>query len=109
MTIAEQIRAAREAAGLSQKRLAELIGIAPPHLCEYETGKHEPSASRFQEIIAACVAAVSEQVAKLERLGVSRNEASRLRRIRNALNRMAAKPPDPAPSNSAACSPGSDT
>ena len=99
--IAEQIREARKAAGLTQKRLAELIEIAPPHLCEYETGKHEPNASRFQEIIAACIESVSEQVAELERLGVGRNEASRLRRIRNALNRMAAKPPGPAPSTGA--------
>lgn len=35
----------RLAAGLSQKKLAELCGIDQPHVSRYESGKHEPSIS----------------------------------------------------------------
>ncbi len=55
-SIALQIRDAREAAGLTQKRLAELAGITQPKLCEYEAGRIDPSATRFQKIIEVCQA-----------------------------------------------------
>ena len=38
------IKEAREKAGLSQKELAELIGVAPNTMHGYESGKHDPKA-----------------------------------------------------------------
>ena len=56
MTVPEQIRDARKAAGLTQKQLAAQLGIAQARISEYESGQHEPSASRFQKIMAVCEA-----------------------------------------------------
>ena len=56
MTIAEQLRAAREAAGLTQEQLANRMGFAAPRISEYEAGKVDPSATRFLAILASCQA-----------------------------------------------------
>ena len=37
--IAEKLRSAREALGMSQKELAELCGIEQPHISAYENGR----------------------------------------------------------------------
>ena len=39
----EKIRALREAKGLSQKELAEALGVDPSSVCYWESGKNEPT------------------------------------------------------------------
>ena len=48
------IKEAREKAGLSQKELAELIGVAPNTMHGYESGKHDPKSDLLKKISAAC-------------------------------------------------------
>lgn len=45
-----KIREAREAANLSQRELAKLLGIAPATLHGYETGKHDPKSDLLVQI-----------------------------------------------------------
>jgi transcriptional regulator with XRE-family HTH domain len=42
MTLAERITTAREAKGISQVRLAKMLGIAPSNVSRWESGKYEP-------------------------------------------------------------------
>lgn len=54
MTLGQNIRAAREAAGLTQIQLAERVsGLTQPTLSEYETGVSEPRLATLQRIAAA--------------------------------------------------------
>lgn len=48
------IKEAREQAGLSQKQLAEMIGVAPNTFHGYESGKHDPKPQHLAAIAAAC-------------------------------------------------------
>lgn len=50
MTIGECIRAARKKAGLTQKQLGELCGIAEPTIRRYELGKLNPKRETLQKI-----------------------------------------------------------
>lgn len=47
MGIGENIKKYRKQAGLTQKQLAEMIGVAPGTIQQYELGKREP---RFEQI-----------------------------------------------------------
>lgn len=49
-----QIREARERAGLSQKELAEKIGVAPNTFHGYESGKHDPKSNLLADIAKIC-------------------------------------------------------
>jgi transcriptional regulator with XRE-family HTH domain len=42
-TEGDRLRKSREAAGLSQQQLADLIGISRRSIVNYEGGKHDPS------------------------------------------------------------------
>lgn len=48
------IKEAREIAGLSQKELARLLGVAPNTFNGYETGKHDPKSDLLKQIAHAC-------------------------------------------------------
>lgn len=50
MTTAEKIKAARKRAGLTQKRLGELCGIAEPTIRKYELGKLNPKKETLEKI-----------------------------------------------------------
>lgn len=48
------IKEARERAGLSQKDLAKIIGVAPNTFHGYESGKHDPKSDLLVAIARAC-------------------------------------------------------
>lgn len=50
MTTAEKIRAARKKAGLTQKQLGDLCGIAEPTIRKYELGKLNPKKETLEKI-----------------------------------------------------------
>lgn len=49
-----QIKEARMKAGLSQKELAKIIGVAPSTFNGYESGNHDPKSDLLIEIAKAC-------------------------------------------------------
>jgi transcriptional regulator with XRE-family HTH domain len=49
---ARRLRAAREAAGLTQEKAAEALGVARPSYTQYELGKRVPTWTRLYEFIA---------------------------------------------------------
>ena len=49
-----QIKEARERVGLSQKELAERIGVAPNTFHGYESGKHDPKSNLLIDIAKIC-------------------------------------------------------
>jgi transcriptional regulator with XRE-family HTH domain len=51
--VGRNIRAAREDAGLSQRELAELIGVARTRIADYEAGRHEPNGVHIAAIAVA--------------------------------------------------------
>ncbi len=50
----QQLRAAREAAGLSRTELARRLMVSPVQLDKYENDRVTPSGDRQREILAAC-------------------------------------------------------
>lgn len=50
MTIGEKIRNYRKVAGLTQKRLGELCGVATGTVQQYELGKRQPRIEQLQKI-----------------------------------------------------------
>lgn len=53
MKIGENIRKAREEKNISQKELAERLGVTPPMISQYETGKRNPRAPALIKIAEA--------------------------------------------------------
>lgn len=53
MTIGERIKAARKNAGMTQKQLGELAGIAEPTIRRYELGKLNPKFETLAKIAEA--------------------------------------------------------
>lgn len=49
----DNIRAARKAAGKTQKEMAMILGITESTYCGYETGKRQPDAVKIAAIAAA--------------------------------------------------------
>ena len=49
----DKIRAARKAAGKTQKEMAMILGITESTYCGYETGKRQPDAVKVATIAAA--------------------------------------------------------
>jgi uncharacterized protein len=56
------IRRDREAAGMSQSRLARAAGVAQPNLSAYENGRREPSPAVRDRIRRALAGTASERV-----------------------------------------------
>lgn len=56
LTTAQRIRIARSEAGITQKALAELTGIAQPNLSRYEAGSSKPTAGTVDTIMEALAA-----------------------------------------------------
>jgi transcriptional regulator with XRE-family HTH domain len=54
MQVQAVIRDARQAAGLTQKALAERAGTSQPTVALYESGKRDPSASTLVRLVEAC-------------------------------------------------------
>lgn len=52
MTFGEKVRKAREAAGLSQKKLADMTGIAPRTIQNYETAGRLPKQREYYDLLA---------------------------------------------------------
>lgn len=48
------LRAARQAAGLTQEELAAQLGLTYATVSHYETGRREPTLGRIAEILAVC-------------------------------------------------------
>lgn len=63
-----RIKEARLAANLTQKELAEKLGITDATLSGYETGAHDPKSNRLAEIAKICNTTVDFL------LGVDRND-----------------------------------
>ncbi|RIK78511.1 MAG: hypothetical protein DCC67_11485 [Planctomycetota bacterium] len=57
-SLARKIIRDRVAAGLTQRKLAELAGISFEHLCRIESGKHTPSVPTIDKIDRALRCAV---------------------------------------------------
>ena len=51
--IGAEIRRAREAAGMTQKTLAPLVGIKQPYLSAIELGKHLPGTELLEKLAGA--------------------------------------------------------
>lgn len=67
-----EIREARERAGLTQAELAEVSGVARPNIAAYESGARTPSPAMVQRLLAAikprpssCLAAHRDDVRRL--------------------------------------------
>ena len=48
-----KLRAIRRAADMTQKELAEKVGIAQKAVCGYETGQNSPSLPKLERLAAA--------------------------------------------------------
>lgn len=53
MDIGEQIRKYRKEAGLSQKKLGEMLGVSQQHIAQYENGKRIPKLETTEKIAVA--------------------------------------------------------
>lgn len=65
MSIGENIKARREAAGMTQARLAEAVGVSVPMICQIERGTKVPSLPLGAQI-AACVGCKLEDLIEKE-------------------------------------------
>lgn len=52
--MAISLKAARVNAGLTQKEIAKLLGVAPVTYWKWETGRVEPRFSQYQQICKVC-------------------------------------------------------
>ena len=62
MTIAERIREARKAAGLTQQELAEKLGITPALIGHYERNIRNPKLEQLQKIASALCIPLNELI-----------------------------------------------
>lgn len=62
MTTGKQIKALRLAAGLTQKQLAELAGLAEITIRQYESNKREPKLEQLKKIASVLNVSVSELI-----------------------------------------------
>lgn len=53
MTTGEKIKKARKAAGLTQKQLADSLGVSESFVSQYESGKREPKYQTLVKLAAA--------------------------------------------------------
>lgn len=66
-TPGEQLRAARELAGLSQAEAARLLGRPPTRLCEWETGRRTPRPAALAGAMAQLLAAAARRWSRIMR------------------------------------------
>ncbi|NCC42920.1 MAG: XRE family transcriptional regulator [Clostridia bacterium] len=62
MSIYENIKKARKAAGISQKELAERLGVYQKDISRWENGGHAPTLEMFAEICKALQASADEML-----------------------------------------------
>ena len=60
MNLEENLKQARKAAGLTQKELAEQIGVYAKDICRWETGERTPSIESFAKLCKALGASADE-------------------------------------------------
>lgn len=65
MTIGERIRNYRKMAGLTQKELSELSGVAPGTIRQYETGKRQPRIEQLQKIAPLLKVEISDLLGEI--------------------------------------------
>ncbi len=64
-TIADQLKVARNASGMSAYRVAKLLGVTPANYSRWESGKTIPRADTFQRIIATCSGSATAEPAEV--------------------------------------------
>lgn len=64
-TVPEHLREARSRAGLTQRSLAERLGVPQSSVARWESGAVEPRASAYLDFLAACGQRVVIEVAPL--------------------------------------------
>jgi len=73
MDVGRELRAARRAAGLSQRQLAEAVGTSQATVSAYEAGRKQPSVTTLARLLATCGAELevrpAAERARLERSG----------------------------------------
>lgn len=79
-TIANRLRVARDARGLSQAELAERCGLQPSAISHYETGRREPSAANLARLCRALEVS-ADAILDLPSHGDNADELRRLRRF----------------------------
>lgn len=50
-TLGQRIKELRKRKGISQEKLAELVGLEPPSICNIETGRNYPTFQNLEKII----------------------------------------------------------
>ena len=76
-----RIRKARKAAGMSQERLAEAVGVGTTHISHIETGKVLPSMSVFISLLNVLQISADEVVAG----NVERSEVQLMKEVQEIL------------------------
>ena len=79
--IGVRIRKARKAAGMSQERLAEAVGVGTTHISHIETGKVLPSMSVFISLLNVLQISADEVVAG----NVERSEIQLMKAVQEIL------------------------
>lgn len=79
--IGVRIRKARKAAGMSQERLAEAVGVGTTHISHIETGKVLPSMSVFISLLNVLQISADEVVAG----NVERSEVQLMKEVQELL------------------------
>ena len=79
--IGVRIRKARKAAGMSQERLAEAVGVGTTHISHIETGKVLPSMSVFISLLNVLQISADEVVAG----NVERSEIQLMKEVQEIL------------------------
>lgn len=70
-TLVERLIAAREAAGLSQADAARVLGVKPPQLSKWETGRNVPGTVALRRLAAAYGISVAELTGDLPAAGTN--------------------------------------
>jgi predicted nucleotidyltransferase/DNA-binding XRE family transcriptional regulator len=91
--LADMIRRARAAAGLSQAELAERAGTSQPALARYETGVALPTLPTLERLLAACgrrlqVRSVSATASSRASISVRGQLGPRARKLRRQRRRL---------------------
>ena len=58
--LGQRIRELRQRKGLSQEKLAEMVGMEPPSICYIENGRNYPALQNLEKIINALNTTFSE-------------------------------------------------
>lgn len=80
--IGMRIRQFRQDAGLSQEKLAELVGVTPQQIQKYEAAKTKISTDKIQIIAAALKVQVADFFHDLNDLALDEPETAFIRKLR---------------------------